>query len=34
MYFIEGLEDVFPEGADVLKFGFDEGIVHEGSGVG
>jgi hypothetical protein len=30
VYFIERLEDVFPEGADVLKFGFDERIVHKG----
>ena len=30
VYFIERLEDVFPEGADVLKFGFDERIMHKG----
>jgi hypothetical protein len=33
VYFIEGLDDVFSEGADVLKFGFDERIVHKGIGM-
>ncbi len=30
VYFIKRLEDVFSEGADVLKFGFDERIMHKG----